>query len=516
MSVTPFKKMSLMDYNIAAILLCAVAARLICFDAIPIVTGDESWYGVKMAGYLSGEPYDWRTGNGSAVNRALLGMMLALLRFFEPAFWILRAPAVLANLIAIGLAYPIIRKRFDKTVALLFLILFASLPIGLVHSRMGLSVSMTALACLVSMHFALSTAYFRTLLCFGATLFVHPTNIFVLPVLFAPFAVKALTLKKPLWQRGLWLFLYAGGFGIATLQLMKFFPRAGSSHYDYGRIFDLEKWRMFFSYLGRSISGHSTYYYAIGLPESQAHLPHDLLFWTVVIALAALGGRMFWKRRNYLALAVLGSTLATIFLYHCVAGATWTEYSTPIIRWVLWIIVPFTLSISLLLWGLTLRFKKSEKKVILAGSILCWFFLINAYANYFRPSYLARKENSTRIMEPKKMIYERLATLSTPENKLTVITDGWELYWPLRYLAYRNDNLRVIYFEADYPWYQKADAVAPYLKPGSVTVTFENRVLDKHVQNLKGAGVKFKKESLRFEPGLSTRINVWTLLEPPR
>ena len=150
---------------------------------LPGINGDEAWYGVQAQRWASGEMVDWRTPSGNLPGPLQLGGLLLLQAVFEPSFALLRVPSLIASLGAMAMAYAIGRRFFDRTTAMIALLLMAALPVNIAYARFGWDTSHLGLVILAAAYAALAGRRVLSALAFGLSVTVHPTAVFAGPFL---------------------------------------------------------------------------------------------------------------------------------------------------------------------------------------------------------------------------------------------------------------------------------------------------------------------------------------------
>ena len=102
---------------------------------------------------------------------------------FEPSFTLLRVPSLLSSLRAMGLAYVIGRRFFDRATGAIAFVLMSTLPANIVYARFGCDPSHSGAVVLAAVWTALACRPLMTALIFAVALWVHPTNVFAAPLL---------------------------------------------------------------------------------------------------------------------------------------------------------------------------------------------------------------------------------------------------------------------------------------------------------------------------------------------
>ncbi len=251
---------------IAALLIVAMAFRVIGLDHLPGVNGDEAWYGVLAQHIASGSNPQWRTPSGNLPGPFQVGWLLILQTLFPPSFALLRLPAVISSIGAAGLGWWIMQRHFDRHTAVIALTLMAALPTGIAYARFGWDPSHGPLIALVCTAFALAGQRMACAVAFAVALAAHPTNVFIAPfLLFTLFGVAAersgcrAAIK---WTAPALLMLV---LALGMLAVTSSGAQA-SVHPSamIARIVDPLQWASFVLLFGRLMSGDTVYTYIVG------------------------------------------------------------------------------------------------------------------------------------------------------------------------------------------------------------------------------------------------------------
>jgi 4-amino-4-deoxy-L-arabinose transferase-like glycosyltransferase len=166
--------------------------RVTSLGSMPDPDGDEAWYAVQVAHLLKGKPFEAFTPYANPLNPLFSGLHVPGLLAVKPRFWLLRVPAVLCGIAAVVLSYTLGRRIFDRTTAMIASALLAVLPVAIIFSRIGFDACQTPLFTLLAIYFAFRANRLGLILSFAACYLVHPTNVFLLPLLLAVFLVQEL------------------------------------------------------------------------------------------------------------------------------------------------------------------------------------------------------------------------------------------------------------------------------------------------------------------------------------
>ncbi|HKD36439.1 MAG TPA: hypothetical protein VKB78_06550, partial [Pirellulales bacterium] len=257
--------------NIIALIATAVWFRCRDLGNMPGVNGDEAWYGVQAESVLHGEPITWRTPTGNLLNPFFFGPQMLVHMICPPSFSALRATAVASGLLALAVNYWLCRGVFGRRAAAISTTILAVMPVNIIYSRLGWDASQSLLATLPAIYWPLGAIVVparRTRLTFGglvalaAAIVVHPTNLFVAPIVFVALAVAWRNELQVIWQGPLGL---ATAFGLVTAILI-----LAGLHEETrvtaiaDRVTDPTEYADFWRNLGRLFSGVTSLDYVAG------------------------------------------------------------------------------------------------------------------------------------------------------------------------------------------------------------------------------------------------------------
>lgn len=193
-----------MAFHCLLLLAVAVFLRGWQLDHLPGVNGDEAWMGVQAQRFLdtlgsgsaSGEgtaaAVEWTTPTGNAINWLLFWPTVLLHAWLPPSIGLLRLPAMLSGVLALGINYWLAKRVFGQRLATISTIVLAVLPINIAYARFGWDASQSLLVTLPVLYLSLLAVNEpqrrRLWLLWAAAsqalaLLVHPTNIFTAPLL---------------------------------------------------------------------------------------------------------------------------------------------------------------------------------------------------------------------------------------------------------------------------------------------------------------------------------------------
>jgi len=175
---------SILTLFLIAVAIAALALRLAFLDTLPGVNGDEAWYGLWVLRCVNEGVCPLRTPSGNLVNP----FYMVLVAVFQtvigiPSVLALRLPAVVGGLGFIAAAYGVCRAAIGRNAALIYALLAATLPIDIAYSRYGWDTAEMGLAATLVLATALQGRWLLSVLALAASLLVHPTGVFLLPIM---------------------------------------------------------------------------------------------------------------------------------------------------------------------------------------------------------------------------------------------------------------------------------------------------------------------------------------------
>jgi 4-amino-4-deoxy-L-arabinose transferase-like glycosyltransferase len=159
----------------------ALWLRISSLGALPVHNGDESYEGIELVHLLKGQHVNLFTANGNLLSPIFLMMQAPFQLFFKPSLWVLRAPAVIAGLLAVIATYGLGRSVFGKTQAMTSAMILLCLPAAILCSRMGHEYCLIPLVGVIVIVLAYRGQFARLIVFVAlACVLVHPINLMVL------------------------------------------------------------------------------------------------------------------------------------------------------------------------------------------------------------------------------------------------------------------------------------------------------------------------------------------------
>jgi 4-amino-4-deoxy-L-arabinose transferase-like glycosyltransferase len=162
----------------------AIWFRVSSIDSIPYHDADESYEGVQIARMLKGDSFSLFTTSGNLLDPFFIALQSPFQLLARPSLWVLRAPAALSGLLAVLLTYVLGSRVLGRSTALTAAVVFATLPIAVVFSRVGYEYCQIPLAGVFALYFALQASALGLVLSVACSLLVHPIDAFLIPIVF--------------------------------------------------------------------------------------------------------------------------------------------------------------------------------------------------------------------------------------------------------------------------------------------------------------------------------------------
>jgi hypothetical protein len=443
---------------LSALLAVALWLRIWQLGNLPGINADEAWYGVQVNRFLAGEAFTWRTPTGNPINPFFLGPLVLLHALFEPSFVLLRSVALASGLLAIGVNYLLCRRAFDRHTAIASTCLLALLPINIAYSRFAWDASQSLLFTLPVLYCSLtwfqsphrSALPWAACVALAAAIVVHPTNIFVAPLIAVP---VLLTYRESLLHllRGTrapaqlaWL------AGILLVSLLATYLAWALLAAAIQRVHGPAELAPFaFNYL-KLLSGATIYEFIAGTNHASGLLAYLPAACNVAFALLVIAAACGWYQRLSSGAAesdvcLLWSVAAVVTGFVVVAGAH--AIAPHFERYGICLVGPGCLVIAR---GLAWWVEPARRYARLTTWLLAvttWLLPLSFWLGYFvcleQTGGLSHAAFRTARLDPKQAAVDWIVEHRDPHEPAQVIVSQWWLYWPLEYLAAGRGNLTV-------------------------------------------------------------------------
>jgi len=439
----------LLKINIIALLAVSIFLRITALDHIPGMFGDEAWYGVQMKQLYYDGSCALQTPNGNPLNPFFSGLIFILHLFFPPHILVLRAPAVLSGLLFILLTYILARKMTDPLTATIAVILTAAFPTNIAYSRLGWDASQTGLISCLVIYFAWRRNWLALTASILAAFLIHPTTVFLLPIIIVPIIVDIVTdrtsLEKLLNNKlNAWVF----GGAILIFGIFVILPVANQVFYGsvvLKRLVSPSKWYEFFILFGRLFSGITVSQFLAGYFSSNVIFAKDFLFMILFTSLVVLGGRRLVLYRNWKEFAFLSGFILSVIALFLIGGKYAVIPGQE--RFSVYLMAPcgLVLAFTLRVWG---RTPGQQRAMILIAGLIGWLLMISFYNNCFqtirKTGGLSEVTLRTAEIEPKKQVLDIILANTKDKINLLILAENFWMYQPIRYLAADHKNIEIV------------------------------------------------------------------------
>ena len=439
---------------VTGVFVTAFLLRVIDLNSVPGFNADEAWYGVQIQRLQASLPVIVRAPSGRVSSDVFLALVLAPVQLLTgPSIWALRLPAVVAGLLTVALAFTGLRVAWGRTVALSTALILACLPVTIAYSRFGWDPSLLGPLVVMVIAFAGRGAWPAAMAVLAAAVMVHPTAIFLLPL------VWGLMLGVDRDRAGefrpapllRWAVPAGASVGLLLLSQLLGGPRQSvgfSAILD--RLTHLEEITAFATGLFAVFSGRSVHDYLVSTAEPALGwvvLERVALGVSLVVMITGLVGAIM--RRNGRDVGLLLGTGASLSLLYVLSGAAGVTPEQS--RYVLYSVPAVVLSFVVALRHTALlvrrghqwstwpgRFVRSRSAPIAAVLALSIGLLAVSTAGYLQP--LRQRGSTTHEafltapVDPKQQVWD-IVSARTGTAPTTVYCADWWICYPLQYFA---------------------------------------------------------------------------------
>jgi 4-amino-4-deoxy-L-arabinose transferase-like glycosyltransferase len=433
-----------------AMIAASVWLRVWRLDWIPGLNGDEAWYGAQAESLLSGQSFSWRTPTGNLINPFFLGLVVATHAFGGPSIGLLRSAAVVSGLAALAANYWLCGRTFDRRTALVSTTLLAILPTNIAYSRFAWDASQSLLATLIVMYVSLqatkaSAPRRRRLieagfLALGPAVWVHPTNVFIAPMLGVAIFLRHVP-RVCAWR---WRWLVPAGLIAGLILLPGAWPIAT-------RVLNPSEYAAFIGNIVGLFSGSTVLQFIPGsiAPRGEFNWHRALydLPMTIGLLVAMMGAyrQLAVKATADRCLTIGWATCVLVFF--TVAGPHAIEPHWE--RYGMCLIAPTVLVATrgATAWLDRAGSRKEVAAWIFAASACLWLagFFVDYFVFFARSGGRSHVAFRTAPGEPKDTALDFIVKQPSPTGyPVQIVAADWWTYWPLKYLAAREPTVEVL------------------------------------------------------------------------
>jgi hypothetical protein len=415
--------------------------------------------------------------------------------------------------------------------SLSFACLVAVLPIHLGYARFAWDPAAIPTASALALAASAARRPVLCLLALGLCLWVHPTTVFLLPVLVSPFVAA----QWPRDHYGRWrwsrLRLLATALAAvlvvpASIWLLRALLAEHALPVAVERVLGGRlptellaraqhpiKLGHFVVAFGDLLSGPTIYRYIVGsMPELAAGL-HRYASGLFLLPLLAAGVVAQARRRRRTDLALTLGLVASVVAQYLLAGPTALAPKTE--RYGVCLTIPACYVLAAAVDALAqTRLRASLLRGALAtvSCALLLSFCTYYLAQLHEPDLARENTFRTGPVEPKQSALATVERMRDPTRAVLIYVEDWWIYWTFRYLAPPSTGARVTIYKQAKDYRFPPDFTLPAYKPEQMqvfAVTWAGRKLDRKLARLASEHVDIRG----YEPGPILRVH--RLPSPP-
>jgi hypothetical protein len=499
---------------------CAVTLRFYGIAHLPGINGDEPQYAVHARSFLDGAPLSsLRTGSNLPQNPLFFGVVTLLQALFPPTLRVLRMAAVIESLLALTLAWALFRAR-GALLAATFALLVAALPIHLGYARFAWDTCAMPCASVLALAAATRRRAILTGLAFMLCLWVHPTSVFSLPMLLAPFMSRwprdergRIDWRDPRLLGLMVMLLAACGAAIFAIAFPDVLPSAVQGVLNGERVTKaLERaaspleFADFAAGYVHLLSGVTIYSYITGALTVTAASVHLAVGLALILPVLVLGLRQLYRNQRWIDLSIAVGLGLTLLSAYIVAGPVILAPKTE--RYAMFLTVPgcYVLAACLDVLATTLTRANAVRwfTSTVAGAMLaafCVFYL----AALHRPGPQREDTFRTGEVDPKRRALKEVLQMRDPQLTTMICAEDWWIYWTIRYLAPPATGVRVTIYKHKLDYRFPSDFVWPKFNPTSMEL-FGVAWAGHQVDSTFAQRATRKVEVFGYEPGPLLRV----------
>lgn len=418
--------------------------RVVGLDHLPGVNGDEGYLGVKVVLFLRGDPISLKTGTDLYGDPISLGISCLLHSLFGISFWTLRLTTVLTGVLNVWLLYACARRFYGGAVASVTAAIAACMPTAIAYSRFFWEPSQSPLVASAWLYAALSRRIGLTIVLGALAIVVHPTNVFLSPVIFIPYLQHFAHLIRQHREGAPTGRMTPLTKGLLTaIPLFSVLLVLAQLYHDHSRVLDAvakigdritneESFREFLGHYPGLFTGGTVYAYIVRPLTVSEKSWFDAAFLALFVLPVLLSIILDWRKLSGL---VLGLLLA-LGAFYLIAGPEAIAPNSE--RYALWMISPHCLIAAIAWQHLAGRCTK-QHWLTWFTAMACGAWLLTFYTHYFRQLMQTNSETElafgTGSREPKQLAIETILRQSHDQRLTRIYTEDWWTYWALKYLA---------------------------------------------------------------------------------
>ncbi|RUL84643.1 glycosyltransferase family 39 protein [Tautonia sociabilis] len=445
---------------LAAVFVLGGWLRTSSLGSLPLPDGDEAWFAVMSGRMAQGQPFATSTPTGNPMWLFQAPVQVPLILSLGPELWIVRSASTVAGLLAVALCAWRFSRVLDRSTAMIAAALLAALPAAVLASRTGHDVSLVPLFGTLMLAAAFRRKTAGLIASMGLGYLCHPTAVFALPAALAVYCGNGRWPEDgsaPRSWRGLALrsgLIAAIAASLAAWTALRPGTKAVMASYGIGLGAPHDPIR-FASRFGR-------YLLAIG----DTPMPvRETIFWGVVLTVAPIGLSAMIRRRQWARVALVVGALAS-------AGSLFVLSGSEVLRPNLGrnghgLLVPSVLAFACLLRaavgaivrspafapGLATAAASAAGLALLLGLDLgavdhsrCQDSRAGSAPASESIWTFGRDAPDPRLLALGEALDGRRPS-GSPDDRISVVCDRWNLFWPIAFSCLDRDEVRVLDFD---------------------------------------------------------------------
>jgi 4-amino-4-deoxy-L-arabinose transferase-like glycosyltransferase len=445
-------------WPLLAVAATGLAVRFAAIDHIHGINGDEAYSAFQAWQFWNGEAITFRTGTGLPVNPVFFPVSVLGQALGGVNWTAMRLPCLFFGCLAVLLWVPMLQRRIGTRASVVACALAATTPILIVYSRFSWDTSASPFVSLLCLYAALQRKPLLSALLVALAVWVHPANVFLAPIVAAPFLVALWPRVKS--RRGGRAFLLSASAVLLalivffpllatlpiwsdTLQQHVFSPAKIEAYRE--RLRHPERMLEFVQLYGDLISGVTIYAYITGLVSDVSRAAHTALFWLVMLCTWPFGIRALCRERDGVLLPMVVGMLVALLLAFLLAGSRMLAPHTE--RYAMFLPIPTCLFTAVFLDRIAGEGARRHQLLCVGVALLGTAQLLGVRHHYFGALQAAHTEAhvafQTGPTEPKEQALREIGELRDPSRTTVVLADSWWSYWPIRYLSENLSGYRI-------------------------------------------------------------------------
>jgi len=435
----------------------AIYFRIVHLGYIPGINGDEAYIGTKVVMFLQGNDISLWTGERRLPPDPISFILsMAVHSIMDISFVALRLPSVISSVLTIIISFVLFRRLWGYKTSLLITAFIAVLPVHIAYARFFWEPSQTPLLAVLCIYFSFQHRISGIVICAIYALLIHPTNIYLLPVMAAAYSVDLRNrIRLYLTNHSKPALITKAGISLLVLVLIAVMC-FGIVHYMpndhplkialvrvlplfYQQVENSDRILSFGQHYAEFMSGLATYSYIVGFLPSWyrwASILFFSMFWIPVLI------SVYHSRNQDLMMLAIGCLLSLLVFYLTVGSVA---LSPGIERYSLWMTVPHCLLLAHAYQHL--KTQVSPRIFAVMPLLVVMTLLATFHHSYLQGinnrNSLSEKSFMSGYPEPKEQAFGYITETRNPHKTVQIITEDWSTYWVFKYQSLNVGDIKV-------------------------------------------------------------------------